>query len=350
MFINGSKDPLEAWSSCCSLVGSVFYRNVKGFAVLNRASQCFRNFKFLKVLDLEFIRIDSIPTELPYLRYFAATMNCDIVTSSIANLVNLEKLIVRSFGSSSPRIALLKIVKLRHLQTYFETKFTSHVAEELVVDNSSKFYEWETLSFLRFSKAEVMELMLRKAPNLRNLKCSLNDYSKSFPILNFLTKLQTLKIQSRRLPYGRDAYIFPSNLKKLTLWYAKLGGPDESNIAMLPNLQVLKLKSIEFYNKEWEVSNDIEYPFPQLKVLKIVHCYSFEKWIVSEDAFPCLERLVLFGCQRLEAIPSNFEDKPSLKSIEVKSCNESVVQSAMEIQEAQVDYMQNYGFKVFINQ
>lgn len=349
MSIYGGKD--EAWSSSCSLVGSVFYRNEKRHVTIYQASHFFRNFKFVKVLDLEFIYIDSIPTELPYLRYFAATMTCDIVTSSIANLANLETLILRSSGRSfSLPIALLKIDKLRHLQTYFETYFTSHVAEELLVDNPSKFHGCETLSFLRFSQAEDMELMLRKAPNLRKLKCSLNDYSKSFPVLNLLTKLETVKIYSRRLPFGRDAYIFPLFLKKLTLCYAKLGGPDESNIAMLPNLEVLKLKSIEFYNKEWKVSNDIEYSFPQLKVLKIVYCYWFDKWNVSDDAFPCLERLVLFGCKRLEEIPSHFEDKPSLKSIEVKSCNKSVVQSAMNIQEAQVDYMQNCGFKIFINQ
>ncbi|MCD7471168.1 hypothetical protein HAX54_011481 [Datura stramonium] len=350
MSIYGGRDNLEAWGPSCSLVGSVFYRNEKGFPTIGQASHFFRNFKFLKVLDLEFIYIDSIPTELPYLRYFAGTMTREIVTSSIVNLANLEMLILRSSGRSFPLpIALLKIGKLRHLQTYFETYFTSHVAEELLIDNSSKYYEWETLSTLCFSRAKDMEVMLRKAPNLRKLKCSLNDYSKSFPALDFLTKLETVKVYSRRLPFGRDAYIFPSNLKKLTLSYAKLGGRDESNIAMLPNLQVLKLKCIEFYNKEWEVNND-ECSFPKLKVLKIVYCYWFDKWNVSDDAFPCLERLVLFGCKRLEEIPSHFEDKPCLKSIEVKSCKESVVQSAMDIQEVQVDYMQNCGFKVFINQ
>ncbi|CAN4109507.1 unnamed protein product [Withania somnifera] len=333
MSINGGKDNLEAWSSSCSLVGSVFYRNKKESVIIDLTSHFFRNFKLYKVLDLEFSCIYSIPTELPYLRYFAATMTDDIVTSSISNITNLEMLILRSSGGSfSVPIALLKLVNLRHLQTYCETYFTSH---------------WETLSSLSFSKADDMELILRKAPNLRRMKCSLNDYSKSFPVLDFLTKLETIKIYSRRRPYGRDAYIFPSNLKKLTLCYAKLGGPDESNIAMLPNLKVLKVKFIEFYNKEWNVIN--ENSFAQLKVLKIVDCYWLNKWNVSDDAFPCLERLVLHNCKHLEEIPSHFEDKPSLKSIEVKSCKESAVKSVVDIQEAQVDYMQNYGFKVFIN-
>ncbi|KAF3645277.1 Late blight resistance protein R1-A [Capsicum annuum] len=345
MSIYAGMENLDAWHSSFSLVGSVFYRNdKKGHTTIYNDSYFSRYFKFLKVLDLEFIYVDSIPTELPYLRYFAATMIRSIVTSSIANPTNLETLILRSpVGSFSLPIALLKLVKLKHLQTYFEAYFTSHVAKELLADNSTKSYEWETLSSLCFSQADEMELMLRKAPNLRNLNCSLNDYSKSFPVLDFLTKLEAIKIYSRRLPFGRDAYIFPSNLKKLTLCYAKLGGPDESNIAMLPNLQVLKLKWVEFYNKEWKVSN--EKSFPQLKVLKIVSCYWFDKWTVSDDAFPCLERLVLSGCKLLEEIPSHFEDKHSLRSIEVKACNESVVKSAMGIQEAQVDYMQNYGFK-----
>ncbi|PHT33722.1 hypothetical protein CQW23_25522 [Capsicum baccatum] len=72
------------------------------------------------------------------------------------------------------------------------------------------------------------------------------------------------------------------------------------------------------------------------------------KWDVSDDAFPCLEHLVLIRWRHLEVIPSRFADMPTLKSIEVMACKQSLVESAKDIWETQVDEMQNSDFKLFI--
>ncbi|MCD7470382.1 hypothetical protein HAX54_010182 [Datura stramonium] len=330
---------LVEWSSSCC--GAVHFRedNNKGSFSIAQFSHIY--FRFLKVLNLEFIVIDSFPTELVYLRYFAARTSQKSIASSIANLQNLETLIVKPMGGKLILpITLFKVVKLRHLQIYSKAHFTLDAAEELL--ENSKFVNLITLSSLTFCCLRDVELMLR-TPNLRKLRCSFVGWGYPSHVMRSLTRLETLNISMDSC--GSSPSNFPPNLKKLTLsnftmyWL-------QSSIAMLPNLQVLKLVAIFFSKAEWEVNNN---RFHQLKVLKIVYCPCFKKWNVSDNAFPCLEHLVLRRCRYLEAIPSHFGDIPYLISIEVKSCKESLVKSAMVIRDTQVEEMQNYDFKVIIH-
>lgn len=134
-------------------------------------------------------------------------------------------------------------------------------------------------------------------------------------------------------------------MKKLTLSFFYLYPQHLSGMALLQNLEVLKLYQVEYESKEWKVSNG---EFPQLKVLTLSLFY-IQEWSVDDDAFPNLERLVLRGQLLLKEIPSCIGDISSLKSIEVKSCKESVEKSARDIRKIQVEDYQNADFKVFIN-
>ncbi|XP_059315923.1 putative late blight resistance protein homolog R1C-3 [Lycium ferocissimum] len=331
---------LVEWNSSCSVAGAIHFREGRNKGSFSIAQFSQIQFRFLKVLNLEFIVIDSFPTELVYLRFFAARTSQKSITSSIANLRNLETLIVKPMGGKLILpITLLKMFKLRHLQIYSKAHFTLNTAEELL--ESSKFDNLITLSSPTFCCVRDAELMLR-APNLRKLRCSVDGWVYPSRAMSCLTRLETLSIKMDS--HASSPSNFPPNLKKLTLSNFTMHWL-KSSIAMLPNLQVLKLVAIFFSKAQWEVSNNM---FHQLKVLKVVDCPCFEKWNLSDDAFPCLEHLVLRRCRYLEAIPSRFEDIPTLTSIEVKSCKESVVESAMAIRETQVEEMQNYDFKVFI--
>lgn len=339
MSINSQVVDLVEWSS---LVGTIFFRENRNKGSFSIVQFSHIYFRFIKVLHLEFIVIDSFPTELVYLRYFAARTSQKSITSSIVNLRNLETLIVKPMGGKLILpLTLLKMGKLRHLQIHSKAHFfTSNAAEELL--ENSKFDNLITLSSPTFCCVRDAELMLR-TPNLRKLRCSFVGWGYPSRVMSSLTRLETLSIKMDSC--GSSPSNFPPNLKKLTLsnftmyWL-------QSSIAMLPNLQVLKLVAIFFSKAEWEVTSN---KFHQLKVLKVVDCPCFEKWNVSDDAFPCLEHLVLRRCRYLEAIPSRFGDITSLISIEVKSCKESLVESAMVIRESQVEEMQNYDFKVFIH-
>ncbi|XP_070015849.1 late blight resistance protein R1-A-like [Nicotiana sylvestris] len=265
--IYGEEYFIGEWSSSCSLVGSVLM--LDDCLTFNQVSRILHSFKFLNVLNLEFTKIDSFPTDLVYLRYFAAYISG--IPSSICNLWNLETMILKYGGRLSLPITVWKMVKLRHLHN-IQGSLDMKNAEGLL-ENSAKLYDLETLSTVYFS-------------------CQLSE------------------------------------------------------IVLLQNLQVLKLKLIRYDNKEWKVSNG---EFPQLKVLKLQDLYFLlEEWIVAEDAFPNLERLVLRECKKLKEIPSCFGVISSLKSIEVQECNDCVDKSASIIQEMQVEDYQNTKFKLFL--
>ncbi|XP_016484144.2 late blight resistance protein R1-A-like isoform X1 [Nicotiana tabacum] len=348
MSIYGKWYRIGEWSTCWSRVGSIILLN--DCLAFDIVSQIFYSFKFLKVLDLQFTTIDSFPTDLVYLRYFAAQTHKSLDISIITNCWNLETLILHNYGAMSLPLTLWNMVNLRNLHIFrcsFNIKYAKYSLE-----NSKSLYGLRTFSAPYFSCVEDAELILRKTPNLRELKCTFLDEDVDkfrYYVLNFPTEIETLKIYcpyfcKLTIPFCISA----PNLKNLTLERYCLHPQHLSTIALLQNLQVLKMKSIKFEKKVWEVSNG---DFPELKVLKLQEIFCFEEWDVTDDeAFPKLERLVLRECEYLKEIPSAFGEISSLKYIEVRKCPESVDKSARDIREIQVEDYQNTGFEIFIRE
>ncbi|KAJ8574223.1 hypothetical protein K7X08_026028 [Anisodus acutangulus] len=346
-------------SPSCSNVHSILLRKVGNdvaTSINSQVSFAFHSFKCLRVLDLEFVTIDSFPTKLRHLRYLALRTAERSIPSSIANLRNLETLLVKGLKSelSLPH-SLCKIVKLRHLHIKNRASFDLHNLEKFL-EYPSQLENLETFSTPSFSSAEDAERVLRKTPNIRKLRCMFsgswgfseeqNKYCNQFPKLQNLTKLESLKVFSLRCPEKSPCeFNFPSYLKKLTVSGFMLPWSEISTISTLPKLEVLKLQSDAFCGEEWEI---IDEHFSQLKVLKLEYML-FERWNVSEDAFSTLEQLFLHGCPHLEKIPPEFGDICSLKYIEVKWCSESVAESARDVEEIQVEEMQNNDFKLSVS-
>ncbi|KAG5604063.1 hypothetical protein H5410_025555 [Solanum commersonii] len=340
-------DDLVEWSSNCPIVSSVLFRkaDINASSWITNASDMLDDFRFLKVLNLEFTVIDSFPTNMIYLRYFAAQTSHKSITSSIDELWNLETLIVNGMrGHLSVPPTIWNMVKLRHL--HISPTFT---AEQLPED-SSELNDLVTFSTPYFSCVEDAELMLRKMPNIRELRCKFKGLSSDqFSVLDFPTQLQVLHIFGYQpvesLPYL--VRISVSNLKKLNVSYFILGSQHLSNISQLRNLQELELNFVEFEDEVWEVR---EGEFAKLKVLKLVNCSSLREWTVQEDAFSNLEHMVLRCCQLLAEIPSWFAEICSLKYIEVDNCNGSVVESARIIQRTKVEEYANDDLKLVIKE
>ncbi|KAK6788835.1 hypothetical protein RDI58_012633 [Solanum bulbocastanum] len=340
-------DDLVEWRSSCSLVSSVLFRkaNINASSSIANASDMFHDFRFLKVLDLEFTLIDSFPTNMVYLRYFAAQTSHESITSSIHMLWNLETLIVNGMrGHLSVPSTIWNMVKLRHL--HISPSFT---AEQLLED-SSELNDLVTFSTPYFSCVEDAELMLGKTPNIRELKCKFKGLSSNqFSVLDFPTQLEVLDIfgdqHVESLPYL--VCISASNLKKLKVSYYILGTQHLSNISQLQNLQELELNFVKFEGEKWEVKKG---EFAKLKVLKLVNCSSLKEWTVQDDAFSNLEHMVLRCCQLLVEIPSWFAEIYSLKYIEVDNCNGSVVESARIIQRTQDEEYANDDLELVIKE
>ncbi|PHU02069.1 hypothetical protein BC332_27320 [Capsicum chinense] len=133
--------------------------------------------------------------------------------------------------------------------------------------------------------------------------------------------------------------MFPSRLRNLSLSETFLTFETVSSIAKLQHLATLKLSEINFTGgKHWDLSDKT---FERLKFLKL-HRVFMTWWDCSYESFPQLECLVIKSCSKLEEIPSNFADIPTLRLIKVIDCSNSVGDSALLIKED----MEQYGYEL----
>nr|GMD20914.1 putative late blight resistance protein homolog R1B-14 [Ipomoea batatas] len=114
---------------------------------------------------------------------------------------------------------------------------------------------------------------------------------------------------------------------------------------VLQRLEVLKL-SDACVGKQWELPEDDK--FCQLIVLEIGET-GLKDWEARGDHFPKLEHLSFFSCKKLNKIPSGFAEISNLKSIQLLTCCPSVVASAEQIKEEQLDYLNNIVDVVAVN-
>ncbi|WMV60300.1 hypothetical protein MTR67_053685 [Solanum verrucosum] len=136
---------------------------------------------------------------------------------------------------------------------------------------------------------------------------------------------------------------FPQNLKSLTFsGEFFLAWKDLSIVGKLPKLEVLKLSYNAFRGEEWEV---VEEGFPHLKFL-FLHSVCIRYWRASSDHFPYLERLFLRNCYNLDSIPRDFADITTLALIDIFYCQQSVGNSAKQIQQ---DIQDNYGSSIEVH-
>ncbi|KAL7115039.1 hypothetical protein ACP275_04G159400 [Erythranthe tilingii] len=148
-----------------------------------------------------------------------------------------------------------------------------------------------------------------------------------------LHKLESLSCVS----YCKDETLrkltFPCSLKKLSLDGFMVRYQDLTVIGSLPCLEVLKLLDSSIKEDEW---NPIEGEFLRLKFLLVLWS-SLVYWNVESSHFPVLEKLVLLHMKELDGIPLDVGEIPTLRLIELKSCNESTIMSAFKIAEEQED-------------
>ncbi|KAJ0489048.1 putative leucine-rich repeat domain superfamily [Helianthus annuus] len=308
-------------------------------------------YKFLKILDVESIRISMFPLEavqMVNLRYLAIQANDGSPHASISNLVYLQMLIISSRKNIVVPKTIWNMVNLRHLYI----KSGENLMEEprdLQVTGCpcpSVLASFQTLSQV---SPQSCHNIFSRTPNLRKLGfcgplISSLGYLE-FPNLGSLAHLQKLKLLNT-FPYPNatrpcNPIMFPEKLKKLTLSNTGMDWKEMWTFAWLPNLEVLKLKFQSCIGERWE-TGDAE--FGRLKVLKL-HDLDVKKWVCLRDNFPRLQRLVVHRCLQLENIPATLGKIFTLEVIEVNGCSLSAYKSAVEIQKEQ-EYEGNYFLKV----
>ncbi|XP_071903248.1 putative late blight resistance protein homolog R1C-3 [Coffea arabica] len=307
---------------------------------------CIHQMKLLRVLDLGHISLGfTFPNELCLLvrlRYLAVLGRMNIIPSSLANLLDLETFIVTTYysggGLSLLQDAFWNMQKLRHL----------HVRGALIdlslandnPESSSVLYNLDTFSTPKLYVGQSLDAMIRKFPNIRELKCCLLESEEStsdsikIVAMDSLRQLESLKLLLSQVSPHHIELLLPSNLRRLTL--VDFSWSLLSSVGQLSNLEVLKLigQSDGDGVKEWDMEEGL---FPNLKVL-MLKSLNIVCWKGSEDNFPCLEKLVLEDCVELEELPSCLWETLTLQLIEVHGCLYSTGDLARDIMEKQMDY------------
>ncbi|XP_058777823.1 probable disease resistance RPP8-like protein 2 [Vicia villosa] len=302
----------------------------------------YTEFKLLRVLELDGVRLVSLPStigDLIQLRYLGLrkTYLEGKLPLSIGNLLNLQTLDLRycRFLKKIPNV-IWKLVNLRHLLLYtpHDPPDSGHLRLDTLTNLQSLPYieagNWiadgglanmtnlRQLGIHGLSGPMVNSVLssIQGLHNLHSLSLSLQSEEDEFPIfmqLSQCTQLEKLSLNGKikKLP---DPHEFPPNMLKLTLHNSHLQKESITKLERLPKLKMLVLGE-GAYN--WaELSFGAE-GFPQLHVLRLILLKEMEEWKVEEKAMPMLEYMVIDRCEKLRKIPEGLKDITSLKKLKI---------------------------------
>ncbi|XP_027158492.1 putative late blight resistance protein homolog R1B-17 [Coffea eugenioides] len=300
-------------------------------------------YKSLRVLDLEqiFLRCKVFPREveaLVKLRYLGVQGAVSSIPPSIEKLSNLETFVViAESGTVSLPDTIWNMTKLRHLHVVGRKVCCSLPSENL--GNTSDLWNLDTFSTLIVSLDDRVENIMRKIPNVRQLKIQLSAGGCSTGNCNIshLTNVETLEVFAESSPPNPVQFSFPLRLKELVLGGLHLPWSRISVIEELRYLEVLVLLRLSFVGERWELTPG---GFRELRCL-ILENLGVVKWedaTDSGDAFLGLQKLRLSGVLLLEKVPSRLQWIPLLEEIEVRDCTKSLKKLVHKIGKKQKDW------------
>ncbi|KAK7406749.1 hypothetical protein VNO78_08380 [Psophocarpus tetragonolobus] len=302
----------------------------------------YRKFKLLRVLELDGVRVVSLPRtigNLIQLRYLGLrkTNLEEELPPSIGNLQNLQTLDLRycCFLKKIPNV-IWKMVNLRHLLLYtpFDSPDSGHLRLDTLtnlqtlphIEAGSWIVDGGLANMINLRQLGIGELSgqmvnsvlstVQGLHNLHSLSLSLQSEEDEFPIfmqLSQCTHLQKLSLNGKikKLP---EPHEFPPNLLKLTLHNSHLQKESIAKLERLPNLKMLILGK-GAYN--WPELNFSAEGFPQLHILRLVLLKELEEWTVEESAMTRLENMVIDRCEKLRMIPEGLKVITSLKKLKI---------------------------------
>uniref|UniRef100_A0A804JYB3 Uncharacterized protein n=1 Tax=Musa acuminata subsp. malaccensis TaxID=214687 RepID=A0A804JYB3_MUSAM len=294
-------------------------------------------FKFLRVLDLQFVSIRSLPSEigdLILLRYLNLSFSeVKELPSSIGNLCHLQTFIFLGNNLRIPS-SFWKIQTLRHFRvgSAIEPKAGCCLKDmhtmwevqsgEWVGDGSlERMRNLRRLGLYQISSSDSkgldnalgrlnrlvwLEMMGHALP--ANILCSSNHpHLRYLQLWGPLERLHTDNIH-------HDAPFLP-NLASLNLAMTRLESDDvSSKLATLPNLERL------FLLDEAVVGSVLVFPkggFSRLQYLSLWTLQDLKEWRVEEGAMPCLRELRLLDCSNMRMLPEGLRGLTQLKLFEL---------------------------------
>ncbi|KAL1553935.1 hypothetical protein AAHA92_14550 [Salvia divinorum] len=278
---------------------------------------------------VDFYSIDEI-LHLINTRYVACAMDMSLrnfsLWKSISRLWNLETLVIDREVFLPPQF--WQMAQLRHLKM------------ERIILNDPPNSQMDDQSFVVLENLQTLSTVLnfrctdqiiQRIPNLKKLRVTYGYRTNGFGThdlcnLVHLDRLESLGIRGHEKLSGNID--FPGSLRKLTLENCFIPWEDMSMIGLLPNLEVLKLRTNAAKGQEW---NPVEGEFCRLKFL-LVHGCELEIWEAEHTHFPVLQHLHLRRL-KLKEIPMAFAEILTLRVIDLNYCSSSLEISAEKISE-----------------
>ncbi|XP_041998746.1 putative late blight resistance protein homolog R1B-16 [Salvia splendens] len=265
--------------------------------------------------------------------------------SSINLLWCLQTLIVSQFEEEvNAPVEIWDMPQLRHVNYYVSYGSGALHLPDPPTDSIVIMENLQSLKGVKNFKCN--EKMVRRLPNIRKLGL-IGSPDDDYCVHNIerLQKLESLSCECfHRADFSRKI-TFPHSLKSLTL-EIRYGRMEDilEKVSTLPLLRKLKLFFGRFETRKWETT---EGQFPSLKFLLLSSCSDLDCWTMESSHFPCLEHLRLRNVD-LE-IPEELGEIPTLKSVALDRCSNSMVNSAKRMIEEQEELQgEELSFKVTI--
>ncbi|ONI25018.1 hypothetical protein PRUPE_2G274900 [Prunus persica] len=293
-------------------------------------------FKLLRVLELEELKVSSIPREIGemiHLRYLGLKhSSIKELPEEIGCLSNLQTLdIAENFSLGKIPDVLWKMKSLRHF--YMHARLLAGKLRIDTLQNLQTLSDMHIGSWNETSPANLISLRklglkgsftanrvrifnsLAKLVSLHSL--SLKSADVVFPSLSQLSSLRyVIKLHLSggiiKLP---EPHEFPPNLNQLTLYHSRLDKNPMEILEKLPYLFVLRLKSSSFLGKKLKFSPN---GFPQLEFLELEFLEFLEALEGEESAMPKIRSLQIVGCGRLRMLPEEIKYATTLRELVFK--------------------------------
>ncbi|KAB2614574.1 disease resistance protein [Pyrus ussuriensis x Pyrus communis] len=308
------------------------------------------NFKLLRVLKFEGIRGEKV--ELPsnignlvHLRFLSLKgSRVESLPSSLGNLVCLQTLDLRLSGQTVkvPNV-IWKMKELRHLYLPFgyrgKLKLATlgnlqslvnvagadcdltHLAEltnlrKLLIRGGVKNME-ETLKSTGITFNHLRSLSLSRPLSLSLRVDDDDDEGKPMNMVlscPHIYKLQLSGIIREQSLEGLQGY---ENLTKMSLWATGLQLESLKILEKIPNLRMLYLGCCFDGNVAEVVVSEEGYP--NLEFLELWGLMGLKSWRIEKGGMPSLRRLSISYCSELRAVPEGLENVTTLKELKIHS-------------------------------
>ena len=310
-------------------------------------TNCFANFKLMKIMDCEGAPIDYIPKEvgnLLHLKYLSLRdKKVKMLPNSIGKLYNLETLDLKCSLVSELPTEISRLRKLRYLVAYIENndvefnfdfpqavKIHSGIGCLLSLQklfkikayNDALIRELGSLGELR--KLEIAELkresglvlctVLEKMRHLQSLSIGSTSEEEVLELQSMSSPpplLQTLGLFGRleKLP---EWIAKLKSIAKIELCWSRLMDDPLKVLQTLPNLMSLWLYDV-YGGEQLHIEGG---GFQKLKHLGLENLGGLNKLIIDEGALPLLEKLEIGPCPQLKELPSGIHHLKSLKYLQ----------------------------------